>query len=168
MGLKPWQGFYSALSPAHVTRGRPGHRHRTQQFCARGTTALFFPFHFLQQIREIPTLIGSTEEIYWTLAAGPPDSCHVRPAFLDTFCPGGMAVPFPETDIQSKFGQAAQTQQEPFKSGKQKGIDGEIKEGDASEGTQRGGLLQSFTFNYTSSFVLFPLALQRKNEIWFS
>lgn len=79
-----------------------------------------FPPHFLQQMCEIPTLIGSPEDIYWTPAAVPPVSCHVRPAFLDTFCPVGMAVPFPEIEIQSKFGQAAQTQQEPFKSGKQK------------------------------------------------
>lgn len=50
----------------------------------------------------------------------PPIHCHVTPAFLDTFYLVEMGVPFPEIEIQSKFGQAAQTQQEPFKSGKQK------------------------------------------------
>lgn len=63
-----------------------------------------------------------------------------------------MEVPFPEISIESKCRPAAQAQQEPFRSGKQKERR-EIKGAGAREGMRRGGLRQSFTFDYTHSFV---------------
>lgn len=58
-------------------------------------------------------------------AARPPIYCSVRSVILDGSCPVGMEVPFPEISIQSKCRPAAQTQQGPFRSGKQKGQRGD-------------------------------------------
>jgi hypothetical protein len=78
------------------------------------------PFYVLQQTRETTTLLWTNTEAV-SLPRQPcllPLPC--KPAFLDTIYPVRMGVPFPEISIPSKRGQAATTQQEPFKSDKQK------------------------------------------------
>lgn len=87
------------------------------------------------------------EDMYYTQAAVPPVHCHIRPAFLGTLYPVEMGIPFPEIEIQSRiWGKQLRLSKSLLKVVNKRSKE-EIKEGDASEGTQRGGLLQSFTFN---------------------
>lgn len=67
-----------------------------------------FPFH---GVKFSPHGWGATR---------PPIYCPVRSVVLDSSCPVWMEVPFPEISIQSKHRPAAQTQQGPFRSAKQK------------------------------------------------
>lgn len=133
--------------------GWPGHRHMTWQFWVRGIITIVSNLTSCSGFVKVPRWPEKWKILTVPRLLCPPPTV-TSPAFLDTFYPVGMGGPFPEIEIQAKFGQAGRLR---LSKSLLKVVNKRSRGGNKGRGCQRGGLKGEVCCNPLHSIIPAPL-----------